>query len=138
MIDQEIMTARLERIRANLTDLKELAKLPWDDFRANRQALAAAEHLLQVSIEAMLDIGNHIIAEKGFEPPAEYREIFITLGKRGIFSPDFTKRLINMTGLRNRLVHVYMEVDPEKIYQFIQDNLGDFEEFVRIALSLKD
>lgn len=76
MIDQEIITARLERIRANLTDLRDLAKLPSDKFQTSRQYLAAAEHLLQISIEAMLDIGNHIIAEKGFEPPAEYREVF--------------------------------------------------------------
>lgn len=39
-----------------------------------------------------------------------------------------------MVSLRNRLVHVYLEVSPEKLYQFITTELDDFEKFIKIIL----
>jgi len=134
VIDQEIIDSRLEKIRANLVDLKTMAKLTAKDFLSDSIKISAAERNLQISIEAMLDIGNHIIAEKGFEQPTEYRDIFLVLGKRGVFSGSFTEKLVEMAGLRNRLVHVYMDIDPKQIYEFLTRDLGDFDAFVKQIL----
>jgi len=137
-IDKEIVYGRIEKIRACLVDLKDLAKLSLRDFTKNYKNVAAAERLLQISIEAMLDIGSHIIAEKGFEAPQEYRDVFVILAKRGLFDNEFLNSLSKMVGLRNKLVHVYMEVDPEKIHQFINDDLDDFEKYIKIVVNYID
>ncbi len=34
-----------------------------------------------------------------------------------------------MVGFRNLLTHIYMELDNEKIYQILQENLNDFIKF---------
>ncbi len=47
---------------------------------------------------------------------------------------DFTATLGQMAGLRNRLVHVYWEVDAEQIYEFLQQRLGDFDRYARLML----
>jgi len=39
-----------------------------------------------------------------------------------------------MAGFRNRLVHLYWEIDDELIYDYLQSELGDFDEFVRHIL----
>lgn len=36
-----------------------------------------------------------------------------------------------MVQFRNRLVHLYWEVDAEIIYEILQKNLGDFDLFAR-------
>ncbi len=36
-----------------------------------------------------------------------------------------------MAGFRNRLVHVYLDIDVGEIYRIIQENLDDFAGFVR-------
>ncbi|MDN5277409.1 MAG: hypothetical protein PWR01_1374, partial [Clostridiales bacterium] len=39
-----------------------------------------------------------------------------------------------MARFRNRLVHLYWDVDAQMIYDIIQNRLGDFEKFAQIVL----
>jgi len=43
---------------------------------------------------------------------------------------DFAKKIKSMPGLRNILVHEYGIIDIKKIYDILQNNLGDFEDFI--------
>lgn len=36
-----------------------------------------------------------------------------------------------MARFRNRLVHIYWEVDDELIYSFINEDISDIEEFIK-------
>jgi len=36
-----------------------------------------------------------------------------------------------MAKFRNVLVHLYLEVDRQRVYQYLQENLDDFETFAR-------
>ena len=40
-----------------------------------------------------------------------------------------------MAKFRNRLVHLYWEIDPETVYQLLQDNLDDFVLFQQKVVS---
>lgn len=44
---------------------------------------------------------------------------------------SLAEKLINMSKLRNVLVHLYMEIDLERLYGYIQTDLDDFSEFAR-------
>ena len=57
--------------------------------------------------------------------------MFTVLNENEILSDNFTLRLRQMAGLRNRLVHLYWEVDDALIYSFLQNDLGDFDQFIR-------
>jgi uncharacterized protein YutE (UPF0331/DUF86 family) len=39
------------------------------------------------------------------------------------------KQLIEMVKFRNLLVHLYWKVENEKLYDYLKNNLGDFEAF---------
>jgi uncharacterized protein YutE (UPF0331/DUF86 family) len=41
----------------------------------------------------------------------------------------------NMSRFRNILVHRYWEVDEKKILEYAKNNLEDFEQFLRAAVS---
>ena len=84
---------------------------------------------MQLAIETTLNIGNHIISTHNFEAPQDYSDIFNILGKHNILPNDFAGVLTNMACFRNRLVHVYWEVDTERVYNIIQTKLGDLEDF---------
>ncbi|MBU2440103.1 DUF86 domain-containing protein [bacterium] len=49
---------------------------------------------------------------------------------RGIISKELSKKLINMAKFRNLLVHLYWKVNDEKIYEILQYELVDFDEFI--------
>jgi uncharacterized protein YutE (UPF0331/DUF86 family) len=41
-----------------------------------------------------------------------------------------------MAGVRNILVHEYLEVDVERIYAIMSGNLADFEKFIKVISKL--
>jgi hypothetical protein len=45
-------------------------------------------------------------------------------------SKELSERLINMAKFRNLLVHLYWKVDDERIYDVLQSELDDFDDFI--------
>ena len=52
------------------------------------------------------------------------------MGEAGAFDGDFAEELKNMAKFRNRLVHLYWEVDDAQLYDILQHRLGDFKKFL--------
>ncbi|RLG50527.1 MAG: hypothetical protein DRN99_09640 [Thermoproteota archaeon] len=50
--------------------------------------LNAVLHMLQVSIQALIDMGAHLIAEMGEKPPGSYSEVPVVLEKIGVLSRE--------------------------------------------------
>jgi uncharacterized protein YutE (UPF0331/DUF86 family) len=61
-------------------------------------------------------------------------DTFVVLNEQGILPEDITKTCVQMAKTRNRLVHLYWEVDDQEIYKIITTELDDFETFVRYIL----
>jgi uncharacterized protein YutE (UPF0331/DUF86 family) len=93
--------------------------------------LSAVERNFQVAIECILDIGNHIIAEKGFESPDDNEDIIRILGEEGIIPSDFAGRIKGIAGFRNILVHEYTGIDYGVLYNYLVNRLDDFRECAR-------
>jgi len=79
-------------------------------------------------------VSNHIIASERFRTPKNYAESFEILAEQGIVPQPFFLTLRQMVQFRNRLVHLYWEVDAEVIYEILQKNLGDFAIFAKYIL----
>lgn len=111
--------------------LKELGELSLDEFLASYLATSSAERSFQVAIQAALDIGGIILSQSCTEVPTEYRDIFPNLAEIDVIPQTLAERLINMSKFHNVLVHMYMEIDLERLYGYIQNDLDDFNEFAR-------
>ncbi|MFN8475078.1 MAG: DUF86 domain-containing protein [Anaerolineae bacterium] len=88
---------------------------------------AAAERDFQVAIQAALDISSIILAEQSVNVPEAYRDLFPALAEIGVLPVDLGRRLSYMAQFRNVLVHLYLQVDPRKVYDYLQNNVGDLE-----------
>lgn len=131
VLDLKVIKMRLDLLDDNVSYLNSIAKMKLEEFAADRDKTRSARYALQVSIEACLDIGNHIIAGRALGRPADYKDVFAILGKNNIVSPDFAQKILPMAKFRNRLVHIYWEVDNEDIFKIMQNDLGDLVEFAR-------
>ena len=89
------------------------------------------ERYLHLAIECCLDLGNHLIADRGLRKAEDYKEVFLILGEAKILPKAFANRIAPMGGFRNILVHDYLRVDPQKVYDPLQKSLPDFERFAR-------
>ncbi len=104
----------------------------------NHVLLSAVERNFHVAIECVLDIGNHIIAEKGFETPESNEDIIRILGDEGVIPREFAGRVKGLAGFRNILVHEYTGIDYGLLYDNLLHRLDDLREFARsISLHLK-
>lgn len=128
-IDKLLIKQRLEFINQCLIELKELSKLPKNEF-VNKRTAASAENFLRRSLEAIFDIGRHILAKSGGTDIArEYKGIARGLGDMGIITDELKEQLIKMAGYRNRLVLLYYQVSDEELYEIIKANLKDIRQF---------
>jgi len=119
-------------ILSSLERLEELKILPKETFLSDPHKIRSAKYSLIVAIEGAIDLSNHVIAKNGFRTPEDYADTFKVLAERGAFDGEFTLTLIQMARFRNRLVHIYWEVDDDELFSIIQTRLGDIRLFLKI------
>jgi uncharacterized protein YutE (UPF0331/DUF86 family) len=102
-----------------------------DDFLADHEHYGSAERFLQLAIETIIDIGNHIVADDALGIVNWYSDIPSILRENDIITKEMEELWIRMIGFRNTLVHDYIEIDREIVYSVLQRNLYDFENFKR-------
>lgn len=111
--------------------LHELSKVDQENFNSDYKIYGSAERFLQLAIECILDIGNHIISKLNLEKPETYQDILLILGKNAILPENFTKQIVKMAGFRNILVNGYVDIKKSLVYEYLQNNLSDFDEFMQ-------
>ncbi|MDO9122973.1 MAG: DUF86 domain-containing protein, partial [Deltaproteobacteria bacterium] len=47
------------------------------------------------------------------------------------FGHEFTEKLIKMVRFRNRLVHIYWDIDENEIFRILKEHLTDIRRFLR-------
>lgn len=97
--------------------LAEIRTLPLgtrEAFGSDRRNIHSAESCLRRALEALFDIGRHILA-KGFgQGISEYKEIAQELKGHGVITPEIAKTMRILAGYRNRMVHFYHEINPDE------------------------
>lgn len=127
--DREKITGKLSLLMDNLQLLQFLKSFAAEDFIRDFRNIESAKHLLQVSIEAMIDIANHIVSRGRLGRPKSYAESFELLHRRGILDSEQIETYKTMVKFRNRVVHLYQKVEPEQVYDILQSRLKDFAAF---------
>lgn len=136
MVKKAIVAARLERLREYLGTLHEVAKFDLGRFKADPFIHGTAERYLHLAIECLLDIGNHLIADRGFRKPESYGEVFEILAEEGVIPRELLKELEGMAAFRNVLVHDYLRLDLDRVHEVVRGRLKVFEELARVYAGL--
>ena len=130
-IDKNLIAGRIKLIELYLERLKEMQGLPEGKF-ALPDNFAIAAYNLRSALEAVFDICAHILSRIPGAQIEEYKQMAVEIGRYGFIPPDFAEnQLQKMAGYRNRLTHFYFEITPKEMYGIIQNNLGDFEIFLK-------
>ncbi|MHC4216533.1 MAG: type VII toxin-antitoxin system HepT family RNase toxin, partial [Planctomycetota bacterium] len=94
--------------------------------------IASAKYHFIVVIESSIDMCNHIISRNGYRVPEDYGDTFRVMREEGAFDTEFSEELVKMEKFRNRLVHLYWEIDDTRIYKILEGNLGDLNKFIKL------
>lgn len=123
-----VIADRVSWVRRMLEGLRSLPADSLDSFLSDSRTVAAAESYVRRGLEALLDLGRHVLA-KGFgRAVVEYKDIPLQLREVGVLSEREAGLLRDMAGYRNRLVHFYSEVTPQELFHIRSSRLVDIED----------
>lgn len=129
MVDSARVAALLERIEAEVRELRRLASRTDADLKDADDALPAAKYRLIVAIEAAIDTADHIIASEGLRVAQTLADSFASLNEGDWLEDDIARSLQDAARFRNLLVHQYGEVDDERVLEIIRTRLDDLEAY---------
>ncbi|MDO8430447.1 MAG: DUF86 domain-containing protein [Candidatus Taylorbacteria bacterium] len=129
---------KIETIQDKLFKLNEHAKFIDDIIKNSDEKIVkdtnlyySLEHLLQLSIQIILDIGTHILAEEFGDNPKTYAEVIVAMGERDILDKEFAISQEEMAKFRNKLIHDYDSIDKSKTLLYARKAPEIFRTFGR-------
>jgi len=139
MINRILVQSRLSLILELAGHLDALAQLPEREFLDDPRNAAAAESFMRRALEAVFDVGRHILARTGHGDLAkEYKSIAHALGSLRVVPESYVPTLMKMAGYRDRMVHLYHEVSPEELREAIRDRRDDLRKYVDFVVAHLD
>lgn len=121
-IRSDVVAERIAWIREMIGSIQKLPLSDYDTFVRDPRNPAAAESYLRRAIEALLDLGRHILS-KGFgRAVAEYKDIGVKLSEEGVLSETHGTLFRKIAGYRNRMVHFYHEVSKQELCIIISNH----------------
>lgn len=134
MIDKEFIKTKLFLIKSYYEELQHILSFPDSEIKKDFIKLRAIERIIQLIVDEIIDINNHIVRYHSLKLPSDFQSSFLILAENNILSESFAKKIAPVVGLRNRLVHRYEKIDIDILLNSIRKNKDDFIEYVRNIL----
>ena len=107
-ISERVVADRLDWIIRMIKEIESLPLEDYESFTRDKRNVWSAESCLRRSLEALMDLGRHILA-KGFDRGVgEYKEIASCLEESGVLDEQQSDMFKRLAGYRNRIVHFIM------------------------------
>ena len=134
MVSIEKISTKFIQLEEYFAILAKISETPRDVFVKDKILVGSAKYYLQIAIETCLDLANHIIAAERFRAPKDYADAFTVLEENNILEKTIGQKLRQMAKFRNRLVHLYGEIDDVFVYEFITSDIEDIKRFRKIII----
>jgi uncharacterized protein YutE (UPF0331/DUF86 family) len=137
LVDKDLLTRKLQDLERYLKQLRKHQGVTAEKLDNDLDKAWIIGRGLQLCIQLVLDIGNHILAEAGVSVQ-EYADILPQLAKLDIIPDDYAISVKGIAGFRNLLVHEYSEIDNEKLAAFVNVNLTDIYLFCKYIVAYNE
>lgn len=131
MVDKKIILKHLDELEKCIKQLGKHKNCTARQLLSDFDLRWAIERGLQLAIQNVLDISSHILVETGTNGLDDYTSMIDQMGVKGIIPKDFAKKIRGMAGLRNVLVHDYVDIDTQKLHSYATAGLDDFKKFAK-------
>ena len=129
VIDKEMIHDKLLLIKRLLLDLAPYRAYIFLQYQQDKDAKYKVERIMHLLVECAPDILNHVLADRDLAPSASYADTFIQAGTQGVLEAKLADSLKASAKIRNRLVHMYSDIDDKIVFDAINYFLNDFEAF---------
>jgi uncharacterized protein YutE (UPF0331/DUF86 family) len=113
--------------------LRQLRELGRAAFVADESVQDRVARNAQLLAQACADIALHILASTGEAAPETYGDALVELARTGRIPESLGNTLAAAVGLRNLLVHAYLEIDYGRVF----DELGWVDDATLFATAIE-
>jgi uncharacterized protein YutE (UPF0331/DUF86 family) len=119
MTSHIIIQRRLSVLEEAVMNLEQLKALSKEDFWGDFRNYGAAERFLQIAIEMLSDVGNHVIASRNLGAVDTMTDVPCRLNEHKLISTVLCDEWIKMVGFRNIIVHDYVILNRSIMYDVV-------------------
>jgi len=128
--DSVVVERRLAMILEEVEFLKTIKKQKFNEFLGDGKSLRSTAKAIETIAQSIIDICSHIVAQKHWGITDTYRGTIVLLATNHVISENLSLNLQRIVAMRNILVHQYLDVDFNIIWESIDLLLEDAPEFV--------
>ncbi|MBU1349942.1 DUF86 domain-containing protein [Patescibacteria group bacterium] len=136
----KILKEKLEEKKDKLLEiyngLKKLQKLSLKEIQDDKEHFWAVNYGLVVAIEAILDIGQYILSDRGIKAES-YSQVIPLLVKHKVLPKKYAEKIKGMVNFRNTAVHAYLGLNENLVYKFLHNDIEDFKNFLKYIQKVK-
>jgi uncharacterized protein YutE (UPF0331/DUF86 family) len=138
-LDEAAIAGKLRAMRRLLDELDRLGLVDADRFAREFATQLIVERIVSQLVDLAASINAHVVAvETGASPP-DVRRSFTAAAEAGLITSDLAARLAPSAGLRNVLVHAYLDLDLHRLVAAVPLAVDHYGEYVRqVARRLTD
>lgn len=130
-LDTAVVQRRLEQIGALLADLASVGPVTPKRLESDRIVRHAIERIMTQLVELATGVNSHIAVAAFGIAPEDYHESFLRCADAGAIPAALAEQLAPSAGLRNILVHAYIEIDLAIVASSVAAALDGFGEYQR-------
>lgn len=131
----ERVQSKLDLLRANLEQLDRIPQGTFEEWRSDFRNVQATLHLLQTSIQALIDVAAYLVAEHALPTPATSLAVLEALEGAGRLPPGTAVKYAPVVGFRNRVVHLYERIDEKRVYDVLVAHRRDLAALLDLLLA---
>lgn len=133
------MTAATYTISTHLDHLKEFIKkleeykemVDKKRFLTDQMAQDAIIKTLEQIAESIINISTMLIAQFGFRKAENNEDLFTVLAEERIYPREFAEKIKGLGNFRNILVHNYIKINMDLVYENMEKGLPAFKSFAK-------
>ena len=140
-LDVNVVLVRLNKIEDYINRLEKYQNITLEEYLNSQDIQMITERIIQIITEAALDINKYILSCNGIlETKNNWtnKEYFIMAAQQQILTEDLAIELAKAAGMRNVLVHLYLDIDSRQIFEGIHQSLIYYPLYIRQVLTYLD
>lgn len=122
--------AHLARLRELLDDLEPLRDVTAATLRHDKTTRYVVERIITAVVDGAVAINSHLAAALLERASESYGSSFQAVARAGVIPADLATRLAPSAGLRNALVHAYLDIDLDRVAGSVPLTLSGYREYV--------
>jgi uncharacterized protein YutE (UPF0331/DUF86 family) len=128
--DRERIIRLLDYLESEVDEYSGFFNLSWETYQKEKEKRRNVERWIENIVMSSIDIAKILLASENRPIPESYKEMLYHIGLLGDFNEEFGKKLSKWAGLRNIVVHEYLDIRWKNIKEFIDESEPVYKQLI--------